>query len=219
MNHRTTFWPNSLRALDVFEGNIKFARDRNKTNISYLEFIFWHVDLRCSSYSNVCLLVSPPLRSRPKYLNDNKIGLIAILYRHSRSPADESFLLRFPFFFIEISTIIGWIVIKLATCIYCPQIINADDFSDPLTSPLAPPEGWHLCFWLKRVPDELNSAFILEILCRKFQSPPLLRREEGGAAFIWVLSHLALILQVCVFVCAHCMTGHLHSCLFCGQHM
>lgn len=37
----------------------------------------------------------------------------------------------FLFFFIEISTIIGWIVIKLATCIYCPQIINADDFSDP----------------------------------------------------------------------------------------
>lgn len=125
----------------------------------------------------------------------------------------------FLFFFIEISTIIGWIVIKLATCIYCPQIINTDDFSDPLTSPLAPPEGWHLCFWLKHVPDELNSAFILEILCRKFRSPPLLRREEGGAAFIWVLSHLALILQVCVFVCAHCMTGHLHSCLFCGQHM
>lgn len=45
----------------------------------------------------------------------------------------------FPFF-IEISMIIGWIVIKLATYIYCPQIINADDFSDPLTS-LAPPEG------------------------------------------------------------------------------
>ena len=46
----------------------------------------------------------------------------------------------------NISSSIGWFTMKLCCAIHDPQRINPTDFDDPLTSPLAPPWGWHLWF-------------------------------------------------------------------------
>ncbi len=45
----------------------------------------------------------------------------------------------------NISTTIGWAVVKFCTDIHASQRMNPTDFDDSLTFPLVPPWGWH--FW------------------------------------------------------------------------
>ncbi len=47
------------------------------------------------------------------------------------------------------STTIGWIAMGICTGIHDPQRMNPNDFGDPLTFPLAPPQGSNLWFWVK----------------------------------------------------------------------
>ncbi len=50
---------------------------------------------------------------------------------------------------INMSTIIGWIVMKFQTNTQAPLKMNPTDFGDHLTFPLAPPAGQNLSFSVK----------------------------------------------------------------------